>query len=164
MVKNTTTPSFGWRNFSLGQKFASIQILISIVLLAAFLVIYHYVMSGFTDTQLNQRLKSNNMIVNNFLLEKVADDTSSLSGILKANLSMHFGEIKPQSFVIQGQTTLFKDSIQMSVPNLTLNGVEMANNFLAIDEFSVLTNAEATIFVRTINGDFIRVSTSLKKC
>ncbi|QOQ98718.1 Cache 3/Cache 2 fusion domain-containing protein [Helicobacter winghamensis] len=162
MVKNTTTPSFGWRNFSLGQKFASIQILISIVLLAAFLVIYHYVMSGFTDTQLNQRLKSNNMIVNNFLLEKVADDTSSLSGILKANLSMHFGEIKPQSFVIQGQTTLFKDSIQMSVPNLTLNGVEMANNFLAIDEFSVLTNAEATIFVRTINGDFIRVSTSLK--
>ena len=36
MVKNTISPSFGWRNFSLGQKFASIQILISVVLLAAF--------------------------------------------------------------------------------------------------------------------------------
>ncbi|MDY5556396.1 Cache 3/Cache 2 fusion domain-containing protein, partial [Helicobacter sp.] len=154
--------SFGWKNFSLGQKLASLQILLSIFLLGVFLVVFHFLMSDFTDTQLNNRITQNNKIVDNFLLEKVADDTGSLSSSLKTNLSIHFGDIKPQSFAIQGQTTLFKDSIAMSVPNLTLNGKEMANNFLAIDEFSVLTNAEATIFVKENNGDFIRVSTSLK--
>ncbi len=33
--KNTTT-SFGWRSFSLGKKFASLQILLSVVLLGVF--------------------------------------------------------------------------------------------------------------------------------
>ncbi|WP_299547271.1 Cache 3/Cache 2 fusion domain-containing protein, partial [uncultured Helicobacter sp.] len=126
------------------------------------MTIFHFIMNDFTDTQLNRRIAQNNKIVNNFLLEKVADDTSSLSNILKADLSMHFGEIKPQSFAIQGQTSLFKEGGVISVPNLVLNGTEMANNFLAIDEFAALTNAEATIFVKTNNEDFIRVSTSLK--
>ena len=92
--------SFGWKNFSLGQKLASLQILLSIVLLGVFLAVFHFLMSDFTDTQLNNRIAQNNKIVDNFLLEKVADDTGSLSSSLKTNLSIHFGDIKPQSFAI----------------------------------------------------------------
>lgn len=48
--------SFGWKNFSLGQKLASLQILLSIFLLGVFLVVFHFLMSDFTDTQLNNRI------------------------------------------------------------------------------------------------------------
>ncbi|MBX7546226.1 Cache 3/Cache 2 fusion domain-containing protein, partial [Helicobacter turcicus] len=161
MQKHNTISLFGWKSFSLGQKFVSLQISLAVVLSVIFLPIFHFIMSNFTNAQLDRRIVQNNMIVNNFLVEKIAYDTSNLSNILKANLSIHFGDIKPQSFEIQGQTTL-QDSTAMFVPNLTLNGVQMANNFPAIDEFATLTSAEATIFVKENNGDFVRISTSLR--
>ncbi len=48
-----------------------------------------------------------------------------------------------------------------NAPSATLNGKLLNNNFDLVDNFTAITQATATIFIRN-NNDFLRVSTSLR--
>lgn len=150
-----------WRRLSLAMKFTSLQIIVASILLAIFLYIFHSMSVYYSDKQLNERLEQTNAIVNNFLIDKIKDDTANLLNILKMEISTYYGEIRETSFRIEGSTELATEQ-KMQVPNLTFNNIQLANNFNFIDVFHKLTDAEATIFAKEQNGDFTRITTSLK--
>lgn len=151
----------GWRRLSLAMKFTSLQIIVASVLLAIFLYIFHNISVYYSDKQLNERLEQTNAIVNNFLTDKIEDDTANLLSILKMEISTRYGEIRETSFKTEGNTELVTEQ-KMQVPNLTFNNIQLANNFDFIDTFRKLTDAEATIFAKEQNNDFTRITTSLK--
>lgn len=69
-------------------------------------------------------------------------------------------EMEQQLEVLHSQNNSI---LEESLPNLYLNGTLLAGNFTHIDELTKKYNMPITIFQRTSDDDFIRISTSLKK-
>ena len=147
---------FGWGLLSLGQKFSLLQISLAIVFLGIFLFEFTQVTNRFSDEQLNERIKQNNDIVNNFVSYLVEDNLDTLIKQLDGSFTLHFGGLR--NYTINGRVKLENG---VEAPNLMLNGISLANSFELLDRFRATTEADVTIFAR--NGDsFIRIATTLK--
>lgn len=154
-----------WKNFSLGKKFLSLQSLLAIFLLAIFMIFLNGLMSKHTQKQLDTQLTQIGYVLDgNFevLSKKILKDTENTLNMLKTTLANNFGVFNHKSFKIESNTDLVINDKTINIPNLTYNGIKLANNSAFIDEFANLTKAEATIFVKEKNGNFIRITTSLK--
>lgn len=78
--------------------------------------------------------------------------------MLKRTLKQNYGNNNEENFHID-DTTLLNGK---SITNLKYKDINLTNNFSAIHDFSKLTDAEATIFVKENNEEYTRISTSLK--
>lgn len=138
---------------SLAKKLSAIQLCIIFLSMALFIVyinsyLSHYITKE-TEGKVNARLlalQKTTQIYNGSLEE------SSLK--LFAVFKSHFKHFHLDT----AQTTLVKE---IETPILFSEGVALNNNFEALDAYTKLTGAIATVFVKK-GDDFIRVSTSLR--
>ena len=149
-----------WKYLGLRAKFGVVQTTFAAALLVVFLIVFYNVGNHFINMQLNERIKGTNEIVDNFILKSVENNLQGLAKSLKTALSDEFGEIKPDSFKLNGQVELAMDKRSLA-PNLTLNNTSLANTFSLADKFARLTDTQVTIFAKDTNGSFVRISTSL---
>ena len=118
---------------SLGQKFTLLQVGVAIVFLAIFMVEFREIMSRFFNEQLDQRIRQNNEVISNFVHYRVIDQTNSLFDAFEGGFNLHFGESR--RYAIKGKVRLEND---ISAPNLTLNGISLANDFDIVDRFILI--------------------------
>ncbi|WP_194145432.1 Cache 3/Cache 2 fusion domain-containing protein [Helicobacter sp. MIT 05-5294] len=150
-----------WKNLSLGKKFLIQQVVVFIIILIPFMVFLDTMMGKHTSKQLDYRLTQIDHIVNeNFQLfaNYILDETNKSYNIFETILERYKGGRTQDSFVRQGSVVV----AGKSVPNLYYNGHDLSKAMDITEYFTNLTGNVATIFVKDNEGDFTRLTTSLR--
>lgn len=151
-----------FKNLSLGKKFFGLQFALMLVMSLIFIIIFHIVMSNFTEESLHKRLKQRTELINTFINQTIQKDSDNILGIFDNTLERFFGTSQDKNrFSIKGKTELYTSDKIMKIPNLTYLGRALANGMDYIQTFVETTDAEVSVFVRQEN-EFIRIATTLK--
>lgn len=151
-----------FKNLSLGKKFFGLQFALMLVMSLIFIIIFHIVMSNFTEESLHKRLKQRTELINTFINQTIQKDSDNILGIFDNTLERFFGTSQDKNrFSIKGKTELYTSDKIMKIPNLTYLGGALANGMDYIQTFVETTDAEVSVFVRQEN-EFIRIATTLK--
>lgn len=151
-----------FKNLSLGKKFFGLQFALMLVMSLIFIIIFHIVMSNFTEESLHKRLKQRTELINTFINQTIQKDSDNILGIFDNTLERFFGTSQDKNrFSIKGKTELYTSDKIMKIPNLIYLGGALANGMDYIQTFVETTDAEVSVFVRQEN-EFIRIATTLK--
>ncbi|HDZ4992006.1 TPA: Cache 3/Cache 2 fusion domain-containing protein [Campylobacter jejuni] len=149
------------KNLSLGKKFLSIQLILTLILIIIFFIGFRIIMSNFTQKNLYDSLEQRNELIDSFLNQIVQKDGDDLLEFFENTLQRYFGFSSEENFTIDGKTDLFTSTKIMSVPNLTYHGGKLGNGLDYIYTFTDSTHAEISVFVK-YNNEFITITSSLK--
>lgn len=112
-----------FKNLSLGKKFFGLQFALMLVMSLIFIIIFHIVMSNFTEESLHKRLKQRTELINTFINQTIQKDSDNILGIFDNTLERFFGTSQDKNrFSIKGKTELYTSDKIMKIPNLTYLG------------------------------------------
>ncbi|MDA3966582.1 Cache 3/Cache 2 fusion domain-containing protein [Helicobacter sp. WB40] len=153
-----------WKKISLNNKFFIIQISVFAIFLIPFLFFINNLMSNYSDDLLNQRLNQIAQITNKsfqVFSNQIISETKSANNVFEEVISQNFGTYHTGSYTLGDKSdTTYVGSKE--VRNLYYNGHALAGSIGVVDRFSTLIAGVATIFVKSDDGDFVRISTSLR--
>jgi methyl-accepting chemotaxis protein-2 (aspartate sensor receptor) len=141
------------RPISIGTKLSASNFLLVSVIFAAFIFAISYALSNTIETRASADVAEKTALLKD-LIESSDKDLRSRSAALAQAFRNSLGqqvELDGASVDVGGKPT----------PVLKIEGQAVNLNFAAVDHFTELTGAIATIFVKR-GEDFVRISTSLK--
>lgn len=150
-----------WHNLSISTKFSITQIFITFIVFIPFISIVGTILYNHTQSQVDYRLAQLARIVNgsfDIFAEQILSDTKKTINTFHVVLDDTFGKNTKDSFSLGENISVGSSTGR----NLYINGTPVGNNSEFIDYFSELTGSVATIFSRNNDGDFTRITTSLR--
>ncbi len=150
-----------WHNLSLSTKFNLTQIFITVVVFIPFIITIATIMYTHTQKQVDYRLNQLANIINgsfDIFAQQVLSDTKKTLNTFHVVLEDVFGSVTNDSYDLIGNINVGSSTGR----DLLINGTAIGNNTQFIDRFSDHTGSVATIFSRNDEGDFVRITTSLR--
>jgi len=147
------SPSSSWRNASVGIRLAISNFLLVMVYFSIFILTINYLIGNLIEASSNADVVAKT---------KLAVDLASASDRDLRARGAALGDIFRTR--LAGKLELGTDSIDIAgqaTPVLRLNDKPLNLDFSAVDQFTQMTGAVATVFAKT-GDDFVRITTSLK--
>ena len=147
------TSLFNWRRMSLGAKLTLSNFLLVAAVLAVFVLAISYSVSQTIETRATTEVNEKTRMLTDLIDGSDKDlrvRTSALAKSFQSSLKGTF-ELDAALIDIKGRAT----------PTLKLDKKTLNLDFQAVDRFTEMTGAVATVFAKS-GDDFVRVTTSLK--
>ncbi|NCB54455.1 MAG: methyl-accepting chemotaxis protein, partial [Epsilonproteobacteria bacterium] len=139
---------------SLAKKVTILQVLIVSISIFAFIVYINFYLGTYIKQETEQKIT---MSITE--LERTVQVYNSALEDTALKLYRIF-ESRFGSFALHPNDTVNVNGVK--TPRITAGDFTLNNNFASVDAFTSLTDAVATVFVKS-GDDFVRISTSLKK-
>lgn len=139
---------------SLAKKVTILQVLIVSISIFAFIVYINFYLGTYIKQETEQKIT---MSITE--LERTVQVYNSALEDTALKLYRIF-ESRFGSFALHPNDTVNVNGVK--TPRITAGDFTLNNNFASVDAFTSLTDAVATVFVKS-GDDFVRISTSLKR-
>lgn len=150
-----------WKSFSLGRKFIILQSVVFVVLLVPFLFLVDGVMTKHSKEQIENQLNVIEDVLDTSLdvfFTRILNNIKNSFDVFEAVQARYYGKAGNSSYKLGESVNVGGKQ----VPALYYNGVSLAENTDFIEYFSSVMGSEATFFALDSQGDFTRISTSLR--
>lgn len=150
-----------WGNLAVAKKFCFWQILFVVPFSLIIVFVIYLRIEKQAEERLVEDVNRTNYLVERGLevtTKEIGNQVNKLSLTFEAFLASRFGVWNADSYK-SGDLVRLEDG--QEVYQLYYNNVSLINQNEAIDYFSSITDAVATIFTKTKSGEWIRVATSL---
>uniref|UniRef100_UPI0013151477 Cache 3/Cache 2 fusion domain-containing protein n=1 Tax=Helicobacter mesocricetorum TaxID=87012 RepID=UPI0013151477 len=154
---------FSWGNYSLKRKFVVMQTIVFILAFVPFVFLIVFLMQSNIDKELKRQLEQVSVLVDkNFsiIAEQIVTETTKSYNIFESMIEQNYGKKHSNSWSINTQNTInIKDKTTF---DLSYNGYSVTNMQPILDYILTMTKSVGTIFIKDIDGDFVRIATSLR--